>query len=268
MSAIGGVWRLDGAPQAADECARVLNAQAIYGPHASGQWNGDDLALGRRLFRLLPEDHHDTQPLVGASVIVLVADVRLDNRAELQAALGVSSAHAGALCDARLLLAAWERWGEACFDHIIGVYAFAVWEPSKQRLILARDPMGQRPLHYHRTARRLVFASMPAGLHAVADAPAAPDEVRLAEFLALAPQRGPRTFFQNVERVEPGTMLVVDPTSLRTQTHWSPGCSPSLSRRDDIVEALRAHLDRAVGAQMRGLSDSVGAHLSKALRPL
>lgn len=262
MSAIGGVWRLDGAPSAADECARVLNAQAIYGPHASGQWNDGDLALGRRLFRLLPEDRYDTQPLIGASGAALVADIRLDNRADLQGELCVSAADARSLCDAGLLLAAWERWGEACFDHLVGVYAFAVWEPAKRRLILARDPLGQRPLHYHRTAGRLVFASMPAGVLTLADSPAAPDEARLTEFMAQVPYRGPRSFYRDVERVEPGTLLVFGQTSARTQTHWSPRYSPGLGVRDDLVEALRAHLDQAVEAQLRGLSDTVGAHLS------
>ena len=262
MSAIGGVWRMDGAPSAADECARVLNAQAVYGPHASGQWSDDDLALGRRLYRLLPEDRYDTQPLIGASGAALVADIRLDNRADLQGELRFSAADAVRLSDADLLLAAWERWGEACFDHLVGVYAFAVWEPAKRRLILARDPLGQRPLYYHRTAERLVFASMPTGVLVLTDAPTAPDEVRLAEFLAMVPYRGPRSFYRDVERIEPGTLMVFGHESVRTRMHWSPTCSPALGARDNLVEALRAHLDQAVKAQLRGLSGTVGAHLS------
>ena len=61
MSAIAGAWRLDGAPDAADACARMLSAQSLYGPHAVARWDGEDISLGRRLFRLLPEDIHDAE---------------------------------------------------------------------------------------------------------------------------------------------------------------------------------------------------------------
>src|SRR4051812_26125964 len=110
MSAIAGLWRLDGRPDAGDGCARMLSAQQIYGPDASAQWADGAIALGRRLTKVLPEDVHDRQPLSGGNGRhVLVADLRLDNREELVSGLGISAEEAGKLCDAAILLAAWER---------------------------------------------------------------------------------------------------------------------------------------------------------------
>src|SRR5262245_61991977 len=107
MSALAGLWYLDGRPEAAAECARMLAAQEIYGPHAGAQWAGREVAMGRRLMRMLPEDAFDQQPLIGGDGrFVLVADLRLDNRGELADRLQIPDATAGRLSDAAILLAA------------------------------------------------------------------------------------------------------------------------------------------------------------------
>src|SRR5262245_9252955 len=151
MTALAGLWRFDDRPDASDGCARMLAVQEMYGPHHCAQWSDADVALGRRLMRVLPEDVSDRQPLIGGGGrYVLVADVRLDNRDELTEVLRIPAPQARNLCDAAILLAAIERWEEFCLKHLIGDYAFAVWDRASRRLLLARDPLGQQPLHYHR----------------------------------------------------------------------------------------------------------------------
>ena len=84
MSAICGLIQLDKMPNAARRCKIVNAALEPYGHHAQGMWDGLHAALGSRLTRVLPEDQYDHQPLQGGNGrFVLVADVRLDNRAEL-----------------------------------------------------------------------------------------------------------------------------------------------------------------------------------------
>src|SRR5437870_7821121 len=76
MTAIAGVWRFDGRPNGAECCMRMLASQEMYGLGAGAQWSGGDMAMGRRLMRLLPEDVFDCQPLVnGEGRYVLVADI-------------------------------------------------------------------------------------------------------------------------------------------------------------------------------------------------
>lgn len=203
MSALAGWWNFDEAPSAAALCTRMLGAQKMYGPHASDDWDAGSIALGRNLYRLLPEDRYDAQPLSGGGGrFVLVADLRLDNRDELIAELRLPRELAGAMADSALLMAAWERWELQCLSQLVGDYAFALWDRERRRLILARDPLGNRPLHYHRGANFFAFASMPKGLHASGRIARAPDEDRIAEFLALLPESGAQSFFQGVERVE------------------------------------------------------------------
>ncbi|HEY0105338.1 MAG TPA: asparagine synthase-related protein [Rhizomicrobium sp.] len=262
MSALAGVWNFDGKPDAAGTCARMLAAQAIYGPHDVSQWDDGPVALGRRLFRTLTEDVHDRQPLAGgAGRFTLVADLRLDNRDELIGALRI--ADAAETADSAILMAAWERWGESCFDRLVGDYAFALWDAGEHRLTLARDPLGARPLHYHRGLNFFAFASMPKGLHALPVIPRRPDEERVAEFLALLPEGESASFFQDVKRVAAGHVVVVAPGGIAARRHWQPQRRTlKLASAEEYAEGLRHHLDQAVRAQLRGAGGTVAAHLS------
>ncbi len=266
MTALAGLWHYDGRPDAADGCARMLAAQKLYGHHDGAQWSNSDVALGRRLMRMLPEDAFDRQPLIGGGGrYVLIADVRLDNRGELTEALRISEAQARIVCDAAVLLAAFERWGEACLEHLIGDYAFAVWDSDRRRVLLARDPLGQRSLHYHRGNKLFAFASMPKGLHALTEVPYAPNEERIAEFLALIPETGTQSFFHGIERVEPGHVVVITVDSLSTRRHWQPSQRRiALPRSEDYSDALRDLLDQSVRCRLRG-ADNVGVFLSGGL---
>src|SRR5712692_2995487 len=265
MTALAGLWHFDGRP-AADRCARMLAAQELYGPDARGQWSDGGVALGRQLMRLLPEDSFDRQPLVGGGGrLVLVADVRLDNRDELAAALDIPAAAAQGLCDAAILLTALERWDDACFSRLVGDYAFALWDGTRRRLLLARDPLGQKPLHIHRGNGFFAFASMPKGLHALPDVPRAPDEEMVLEFLAVIPKIGTRTFYRDIERVEPGHVTTVTERGVASRPHWEPQRRTiRLGSADEYAEALRHHLDQAVACRLRGAAD-VGAQLSGGL---
>ena len=75
MSALAGIWYFDGKPHAAEACARMLGAQAIYGPHDVAQWDGGNLALGRRLFRTLPEDFSTVSRLKAAAGVTRLSPI-------------------------------------------------------------------------------------------------------------------------------------------------------------------------------------------------
>lgn len=266
MTAIAGLWRFDGRPDAADGVARMLQSQAIYGPHHSGCWADGPVALGRQLFRLLPEDIHDKGPAPGASGQVLAGDVRLDNRDELLRWLDIAPERGRTLCDAAILLAAVERWDEAALDRLQGDFAFAAWDGRRRRLLLARDFLGQRPLHFHRGARFFAFASMPKGLHALPEAPYGPDTERAAEFLTLMPESGSRSFFAGVERIEAGHFALVTADGMSTRRWWTPvRRRRSLGGDSAYEEGLRQHLDEAVRVRLRGADGRIGAHLSGGL---
>lgn len=263
MTAIAGILRHDGFADAAMVCERMLTVQAMYGPHDQSQWSDGDVSLGRRLYRVLPEDLFDRQPVESPSGRVLVADVRLDNRAELASALDISPGLASEMADSALLSAAWDKWEDRCGDHLLGDYAFAVWDKRRRRLVLMRDPLGERPLHYHQAGGFIAFASMAKGLHSLEEVPREPDEGFAAAFAALLIDQGADTFFKGVQRVEPGCMVIAQGGSIRSSRWWNPSRRTlRLKSTDDYVEALRAQLDEAVRQRFRRLEGAVGSHLS------
>ena len=267
MTAIAGVWRLDGRKDSDEACARVLGALQIYGPHDSAQWSSDSIAIGRRLTEVLPEDAFDSQPLIGGNGrYVLAADIRLDNRDELAKDLDFSPQGTRRICDAAILLAAIERWGgEGALERTVGDFAFALWDAAERRLLLARDPLGQRPLHYHRSPKLFAFASMPKGLHALEEVPYALDEEKVAETLVLMPETGSRSYFHGIDRIEPGCVVNITTDSLRSRPYWRPRTDWIVLRSsEEYAEALRAQLDQAVRCRLRGVGD-VGAYLSGGL---
>lgn len=262
MSALGGFWSWRGQSSAA-ACHDIVAAQRAYGPHDTELWSASDIALGRALHRLLPEDEFDRQPLIGAGGrLTVVADIRLDNREEMLERLG-GSADGSQLSDADILLRGFERWGEAVLDLIIGDYAFAIWDGDERRLILARDPTGQRPLHFHRGGDFFAFSSLARGLHALPEIPRRPDPEHLTNFIALLPPLGSTSFYLGVERVRPGHVVTVTRTRLQSRRYWYPQpVHQGFRRFEEWRDAFRAELDRAVRVRLRGSGSRLGAHLS------
>ena len=257
MSAIYGAWHIDGRPGARSACERMQRAAAMFGPDRSGVWEGGDVALGSALLRLLPEDRFDRQPLSGAGgAISLVADVRLDNRAELGASLGIDTPDFARRSDADILLAAYERWGEVAIDRLVGDFAFAVWDARDRTLLIARDHGDARPLHYHRGRGWFAFATMPSILLTLPDIGRGLDPVRLARWQLLQSDEGPRSFYEQVSRVEPGQLVRVHANGrVEARRHWRPEAVPllRLSRPEDYAEGLRSVLDQAVEARLRSV---------------
>jgi asparagine synthase (glutamine-hydrolysing) len=223
------------------------------------------LSLGRNLNAMLPEDTNDRGPIVRGHH-ALVADVRIDNREEIEQSLGWSSAQAGRHCDAAILFEALLTWGPEGLNRIVGEFALAFWDEPRRQLLLARDILGHRPLLFHRASGFFAFSSMPSGLHALPGVPYEPDSEYLAESLAMLPERGSATFFKGVERVEPAHFLEVGEVRASSTRYWNPA-RPSGKRLSpsDYEEALRNTVDAATRSHLRGGGDTVAAQLSGGL---
>ncbi|HEX8261698.1 MAG TPA: asparagine synthase-related protein [Allosphingosinicella sp.] len=267
MTALAGYWGFGGADQPSGRCERMLRAQQVYAPDPPVSWSGGDIAVGRRLFRTLPEDRHDRGPVVGGGGRwVLVADLRLDNRPELCAELGIERARAALLSDAAVAMAAVERWGDEAIGRLVGDFALALWDRDRARLLLARDFLGQRPLHYHRGSGFFAFASMAKGLHTLPELPPEPDCRTVAAFVALMPDNGPETFYAGVEKVLAGHVVTVTRDGLRSERWWRPAMRDlGLKGTEQYAAALREQFDRAVADRLRGAEAGIASHLSAGL---
>lgn len=267
MTALAAYWALkdnEASPRQAAE--RILRGQQIYAPEAAAVAQHGNVAIGRRLFATVPEDVHDRGPITGGGGRwALVADVRLDAREELCGQLAIRASEAKRLCDSAIVMRAIERWHEDAIERLIGDFALILWDAAEARLILARDFLGHRPLHYHQSPMFVAVASMPKGLHALPDVPREPNERAVAEFLALLPESGSTSFFRHVDRVAPGEIVCISPDRLQRRNYWNFEYKPLKVRDDEYVEATCEVFNRAVAARLRGAEHEVGTHLSGGL---
>jgi asparagine synthase (glutamine-hydrolysing) len=262
MSAISVVWNRANEPSAPQLLESMLSAQSMYGSGPSFSWGTQQIALGGNHSNLLPEDVFDTQPLWSADgSVCMVADVRLDNRAELARELDL--VHPEELADSFFLMAAWLRWGASCLDHIIGGFAFAVWTPGRKELFAARDHAGERPLFYHRGEHFFALASMPKGLLALPGLFRGFDESMMVDWFGLLSPDWNKSLFAGVSALPLAHWLRVTPDSFECRQYWHPSnAAPTRFKRDEeYPEALLEIFDRATEARLR-TTKSVGSFLS------
>ncbi len=243
----------------------MVRAQDRLSPHGVVYGSLGEATFARGLFRLLPEDIFDHQPVMAVSGnMIVAADARIDNRADLLRRLGSpSTARIG---DGELACRIFLSENERAFDLIRGDFALAAWDERGRTLTLARDVTGQRPLHYHTAGHRAAFSTMPHGLLALSIHAPCIDKRQLAQFVADIPRSGDRTFFETIRRVEPGHVVRLSAAGVSTRRYWSPPRQRLVLKRDeDYVEAARECLNLALRRRLRGAEANVGAQLSAGL---
>lgn len=193
---------------------------------------------------------------------LVVGQIRIDERAELARSLGIAADGAS---DSKLLLRAWERWGLDAFGRIEGDFAAAIWDRTERRLILVRDPLGQRPLFYRRFGEGIAFGSLPLPLAALSGSPRANLDT-LAAFLADIPEVSEASYVAGVDRVLPGEAVVVDSSGrLQRRLWWTPDMTPLRMTPAEAVEAVGAELERAARGMVRTDAPVLAADLSGGL---
>lgn len=261
MSALAGFIDFSRVPPAENLCRQMLAAQAIYGSAAPKIRALDAAEFGVDLRKCVPEDAFDAQPLVVAGALI-VADVRLDNRAELIAELSEDEE----LADSAVLALAWARWGSSCVERLCGEFAIAVYDGARHELTLARDATGQRPLHYACRSSRVAFASMPSGILALPDGWQGFDEDSLSRVLLDIPCQPTATCFHGIHRVRPGEIVTFSTDRKTSRQSWRPDFRELRLKTDtDYADAFRDVLDTAVRSRMRRIAQPLAAHLSAGL---
>jgi len=246
----------------------MLSVLARRGPDRQRGWDGGFIALGQTLLATTAEARHSLQPWVHpVSQCVVVADSRLDDRERLLRELGMHDADG--VGDAPLLLAAWEKWGSDCASHLLGDFAFAIWDPVRQKLYCARDALGVRPLCFANLGADFAFATEPEALLHMPWVDPRPDEARIADSFIdyLEAIDFSSTFWRDIHGLPPATWLEVDASGLRSERYWSPvSTRPEGLPTSEAgwIEGLRIHLEQAVASRMRA-DVRVGSMLSGGL---
>ncbi len=255
MCGIVAIVRLSERPLPGPEVVRAMAARLAHrGPDGDGFFQDDDCALGVvRLAVLDPQGGR--QPARGCSPVVSVANSELYNHPELRGAL---AGHPLAdRCDTTLLPHLYEAHGDELVARLRGMFAFALWDATKRRLLLARDRLGIKPLFYTVTRDYLLAASEAKALFASGLVPARVDPRALDDLFSLGYPCPPRTMFRGVVELPPGHTLSVEARGAvaAPKRYWRAPIPPRGQHRagslDTQAGELREVLDEAVQRHAR-----------------
>ena len=266
MSGIAGIFRRDGGPVSPEALQRMLAAIAHRGPDKQAIWHGGAAGLGNCLLWTTPEAVNEVLPRpYPGTPFVIAADARIDNRAELREALGLSDDRNRT--DSEYIVEAYKRWGEECPARLIGDYSFVIWDVNERKLFCARDSAGLRSFYYHVTPELFVFASEIKALTTLAEVPADINEARVGDYLINLYEDRAMTFYRDIYRLPPATLLTVTPVSFATRTYWKldPERELRLGNDAEYTEAFRELFDESVRCRVRAWSSGTGPTLGSAL---
>ncbi|MBD7977566.1 N-acetylglutaminylglutamine amidotransferase [Serpens gallinarum] len=268
MCGIAGELRLDQHPSDLSAVARITHHLAPRGPDACGFHSQGPLALGHRRLKIMDLDEASGQPMIDPALgLAMVFNGAIYNYPELRAELeqlGYAFFSGG---DTEVLLKGYHAWGEALLPKLNGMFAFAIWERDRQRLFLARDRLGVKPLYLSRTGERLRFASSLPALLQGGDIDTTLNPIALNHYLSFhAVVPAPHTLLHGIEKLPPATWMRIDADGrTEQQTWWQLDYGPRAEERDFVLGDWRDRvldsLRDAVSIRQRAAVD-VGVLLS------
>jgi asparagine synthase (glutamine-hydrolysing) len=226
----------------------ALRRMARRGPDDSGTFFANGIALGHRRLAIL-DPAAGRQPWIDpATGCVLVYNGEIYNFRELRDQLAAQGHSFSTHCDTEVLMQAYLAWGTRCLDPLVGMYAFALYDPRDRRLLLARDRMGVKPLYYAEANATLFFASSMAALLAMPEIEPRLDPEAAVHYLTTARTTfGARTLIRDIRTLQPGDYLDVRNTTPAAQTYWT---LPAIAAADKVAPPLATAI-----AQTRHLTE-------------
>ncbi|MBE9005841.1 lasso peptide isopeptide bond-forming cyclase [Fortiea sp. LEGE XX443] len=267
MSAIFGVYYLEGKPIDSTHLGRMAEVLAHRGHDNADIWIEESVGMGHRMLWTTPESLLEKLPLVSSTGnLVITADARIDNRDELISALQLNDQASAKITDSQLILSAYEKWGEQCPEKLLGDFAFVIWDKYQQILFCARDIMGVRPFYYYHSSQIFVFASEIKGLLCLPEVPRRLNELRIGQYLARIFEDRETTFYEDILRLPAAHSLVIGIETKQIRRYWSldPSLEIRLSSNQEYAEAYREIFTEAVRCRLRS-AFPVGSMLSGGL---
>lgn len=265
MCGITGLVHLDGRPVDERELRALTARVAHRGPDGEGHHVDGAVGLGHRRLTVIGLDD-GAQPLFNEDGRVAVTyNGEIYNYRELRRELEGLGHRFRTGTDTEVLVHGYEAWGDDVVHHLRGMFAFAIWDAHRRRILLARDRVGIKPLHYLRDGARFAFASEMGAFEALDDFSPTLDRQALDLYLHLQYIPAPWSIHREVRKLPPAHRMVIDLEGGRVgepERYWEPSFEPEESLDEDgWIERLDAALSDAVDSHL--VADvPVGAFLS------
>jgi asparagine synthase (glutamine-hydrolysing) len=264
MCGIAGALHHDGSAVVAERLTAAATAIAHRGPDDEGIYIDGAAGLAHRRLSIIDLSPAGRGPMPNEDhTIWLTYNGEIYNYRELRQQLVARGHVFRSRTDSEVVVHGWEEWGHRLLERLNGIFAFGIWDTRRQRLFLARDRFGAKPLYHRSCAQRTVFASECKAILAYEQRSASISLPSLVEYMTFQNCFGTNTLFEGIEMLRAGSWLEVGPDGTATRgVYYDP--VPHHEQVDDVdavVEELAALLDTAVERQL--MSDvPVGAYLS------
>jgi asparagine synthase (glutamine-hydrolysing) len=258
MCGIAGIVAVDELDQdAPSRATRMRDVITHRGPDEAGLHCDRHAALAHRRLSIV-DLSTGQQPLSNEDGSVwVVFNGEIYNHAEIRADLEAHGHTYRTRSDTETIVHAYEQWGEECIHRFRGMFAFAIWDAPKRRLLLVRDRIGIKPLYWSRTHGALLFGSEIKAILASGLIEAEANEAVLPEVLSTRYTSGEETMFRGIHKLLPGHLLVFEGGEIQTRQYWDvptrDSHQPSAINPDAIVPRFRELLEESV--RLRLMSD-------------
>jgi asparagine synthase (glutamine-hydrolysing) len=258
------------ARQSYETLVRITDLMRHRGPDGSGYWlnntadGSHQIGLGHRRLSII-DIEGGAQPMSSSDGnIVVTFNGEIYNYIELRQELIARGHSFRTASDTEVLIEAWRAWGLDSIERLRGMFAFALWDSRTQRLVIARDHFGKKPVFFVRMPGVLVCGSEIEPLLQFPGVDRAFNHDALVHYLFNRYVPGPLTFFRSVEKLQPGCYALWENDRFVTKRYFTPpiaSTEPDIRRFDDAVSQFQQTFDEAVRIRMR--SDApFGAYLS------
>jgi len=267
MCGIAGILHLDyQTPVDASQLALMNQAQRHRGPDQEGVWCSGPVGLGHRRLSIIDLSEAARQPLINEDgTLALAFNGEIYNYQSLREDLLQHGHRFRSQSDAEVILHLYEERGIECLHALRGMFAFALWDQSRQRLFLARDRVGKKPLKYYTDGRRLVFASELKAILRLPGIPREEDSLAIHHYLTFGYCPAPLTGLQNIHKLPAGYYLLAEKGEITRRRYWQLTYAVKEQRgEEEWCEAILERLADAV--RIRMVSDvPLGCFLSGGL---
>jgi asparagine synthase (glutamine-hydrolysing) len=212
MCGIVGVWQLDDRPVEAADLVRMRDTLVHRGPDDAGVWTDGPVGLGHRRLSIIDLSEAGRMPMSSPDGRVhAVFNGEVYNFLTLRRDLETKGHAFQSDTDSEVVLRAYDEWGTDCFQRFDGMFAIAIWDGRARRMVMARDPAGQKPLYYaYRPNRWLLCASTLAPLLEYAGAELGVDEESVRDYVRFGFPPDGKSILEGVRTVPPGSFTVVE----------------------------------------------------------
>ncbi|CAN5393939.1 asparagine synthase (glutamine-hydrolyzing) [soil metagenome] len=238
------------------------------GPDSEGLWLENGVALGMRRLSII-DLHTGEQPVYSEDKqVVVVMNGELYNFREVRKDLEKRGHKFETNTDTEILPHLYEEYGDAMLEHINGMFAFALLDKNKNKLLIARDRFGEKPLYYGVFDNKLIFASEPKVLLANPHVKAEINTEALRSFLSFDYVPAPASIYKNIYKLPAAHLLILENGEIRTRRYWNltfhkNGNAPTIEKaatdlRELLADAVRMRLvsDVPLGILLSGGVDS------------